>query len=65
MAVDIFDLEQRLWGVADVVMGDTNWPDKIAQGRGHAVEEARWALRAAWKQVERKEAEEDPVDRAA
>ena len=46
-----------------VVNEDTIWPDEIAPE--NAVEDARWALREAWKRVEQKEAEEDPEDRAA
>ena len=41
------------------------WPDEIAAE--NAVEDARWALREAWKQVEQKqkEAEEEPEAQAA
>ena len=48
-----------------VVNEDTIWPDEIAPE--NAVEDARWALREAWKHVEQKqkETEEEPEDRAA
>ena len=39
------------------------WPYELAGDDG--LEEARWALREAWKRVEQKEAEEEPEDRAA
>ena len=42
---------------------DTNWPDELAAE--NAVEDARWALREAWKRVEQKEEEQGREDRAA
>ena len=46
-----------------VVNEDTIWPDEMAPD--NAVEDARWALREAWKRVEQKEAEDEPEDQAA
>ena len=48
-----------------VVNEDTIWPDEMV--RDNAVEDARWALREAWKQVEQKQTEvdEEPEAQAA
>ena len=47
----------------EVVEEDTIWPYEFAGE--NAVEDARWALREAWKQVEQKEEEQGREDRAA
>ena len=49
--------------LTEVVEEDTIWPDELAGE--NAVADARWALREAWTQVEQKEAEDEPEDRAA